>query len=143
MGVAGASIAPPISKLVSFVILIFPYLTRRSLLCLSPRLFRPDGTIVGQIVSVGSSSLFRNSLAVISAIVLNRIAGGISDSVLAGIGLPPQVLVFPFRGLLWVGTRVQAGVGWYWGGRRLGRGGGGAPGRPRVGNVGGASPGAG
>ena len=96
MGVAGASIATAISKLVSFVILIFPYLTRRSLLCLSPRLFRPDGTIVGQIVSVGSSSLFRNSLAVISAIVLNRIAGGISDSVLAGIGVSTKVMMFPF-----------------------------------------------
>ena len=121
MGVAGASIATAISKLVSFVILIFPYLTRRSLLCLSPRLFRPDGTIVGQIVSVGSSSLFRNSLAVISAIVLNRIAGGISDSVLAGIGVSTKVMMFPFGVILGFGTGFQPVAGFNWGAKRYDR----------------------
>ena len=121
MGVAGASIATAISKLVSFVILIFPYLTRRSLLRLSPRLFRPDGTIVGQIVSVGSSSLFRNGLAVISAIVLNRIAGGISDSVLAGIGVSTKVMMFPFGVILGFGTGFQPVAGFNWGAKRYDR----------------------
>lgn len=121
MGVAGASIATAISKLVSFVILIFPYLTRRSLLRLSPRLFRPDGEIVGQIVSVGSSSLFRNGLAVISAIVLNRIAGGISDSVLAGIGVSTKVMMFPFGIILGFGTGFQPVAGFNWGAKRYDR----------------------
>ena len=121
MGVAGASIATAISKLVSFAILIFPYLTRRSLLRLSPRLFRPDGAIVGQIVSVGSSSLFRNGLAVISAIVLNRIAGGISDSVLAGIGVSTKVMMFPFGVILGFGTGFQPVAGFNWGAKRFDR----------------------
>lgn len=38
LGVAGASMATAISKLVSFSILIFPYLTRRSMLRLSIRI---------------------------------------------------------------------------------------------------------
>ena len=121
MGVAGASIATAISKLVSFAILIFPYLTRRSLLRLSPRLFQPDGAIVGQIVSVGSSSLFRNGLAVISAIVLNRIAGGISDSVLAGIGVSNKIMMFPFGIILGFGTGFQPVAGFNWGARRYDR----------------------
>lgn len=121
MGVAGASIATAISKLVSFAILIFPYLTRRSLLRLSPRLFQPDGAIVGQIVSVGSSSLFRNGLAVISAIVLNRIAGGISDSVLAGIGVSTKVMMFPFGVILGFGTGFQPVAGFNWGAKRFDR----------------------
>ena len=121
MGVAGASMATAISKLVSFAILIFPYLTRRSLLRLSPRLFRPDGAIVGQIVSVGSSSLFRNGLAVISAIVLNRIAGGISDSVLAGIGVSTKVMMFPFGVILGFGTGFQPVAGFNWGAKRFDR----------------------
>ena len=121
MGVAGASIATAISKLVSFAILIFPYLTHRSLLRLSPRLFRPDGAIVGQIVSVGSSSLFRNGLAVISAIVLNRIAGGISDSVLAGIGVSTKVMMFPFGVILGFGTGFQPVAGFNWGAKRFDR----------------------
>ena len=121
MGVAGASIATAISKFVSFSILIFPYLTRRSLLRLSPRLFRPDGEIMRQIVSVGSSSLFRNGLAVISAIVLNRIAGGISDSVLAGIGVATKVMMFPFGIILGFGTGFQPVAGFNWGAKRYDR----------------------
>lgn len=121
LGVAGASMATAISKLVSFAILVFPYLTRRSLLRLSPRLFRPDGEIMRQIVSVGSSSLFRNGLAVISAIVLNRIAGNISDSVLAGIGVSTKVMMFPFGVILGFGTGFQPVVGFNWGARRYDR----------------------
>ena len=121
MGVAGASIATAISKLVSFAILIFPYLARRSLLRLSPRLFRPDGDILGQIVSVGSSSLFRNGLAVVSAIVLNRIAGSISDSALAGIGVSTKVMMFPFGVILGFGTGFQPVAGFNWGAKRYDR----------------------
>ena len=121
LGVAGASMATAISKLVSFAILVFPYLTRRSLLRLSPRLFRPDGEIMRQIVSVGSSSLFRNGLAVISAIVLNRIAGNISDSVLAGIGVSTKVMMFPFGVILGFGTGFQPVAGFNWGAKRYDR----------------------
>ena len=113
--------ATAISKLVSFAILVFPYLTRRSLLRLSPRLFRPDGEIMRQIVSVGSSSLFRNGLAVISAIVLNRIAGNISDSVLAGIGVSTKVMMFPFGIILGFGTGFQPVAGFNWGAKRYDR----------------------
>ena len=121
MGVAGASIATAISKLVSFAILLYPYLTRRSLLRLSVQLFRPDGDILGQVVSVGSSSMFRNGLAVISAIILNRIAGGISDSVLAGIGVSTKVMMFPFGIILGFGTGFQPVAGFNWGAKRFDR----------------------
>ena len=87
MGVAGASLATAISKVVSFTILIFPYLTRRSLLHLSIKNFRPTRDIVTEVVSVGSSSMFRSGLAVVAGILLNTLAGDISDSVLAGIGV--------------------------------------------------------
>ncbi len=121
MGVAGASLATAISKLVSFSILIFPYLTRRSLLRLSPRLIRCSRDIITQIVTVGSSSLFRNGLSVISAIVLNNIAGQISDSVLAGIGVSTKVMMFPFCIILGFGTGFQPVVGFNWGAERYDR----------------------
>lgn len=121
LGVAGASIATAISKLVSFAILVFPYITRRSLLRISIRCFQPDRDILGQIVSVGSSSLFRNGLAVISAIVLNNIAGGISDSLLAGIGVSTKIMMFPFGIILGFGTGFQPVAGFNWGARRYDR----------------------
>lgn len=121
MGVRGASVATAISKLVSFAILVFPYVTGRSVLRLSIRSFRPGRENIREIVSVGSSSLFRNGLAVLSAIVLNNIAGSISDSVLAGIGVSTKIMMFPFGIILGFGTGFQPVAGFNWGAKRYDR----------------------
>ena len=121
MGVAGASLATAISKFVSFAILIFPYITRRSLLHLSIRNFRPSWDIISKIVSVGSSSLFRNGLAVVSAILLNNIAGNMSDSLLAAIGVSNKIMMFPFCIILGFGNGFQPVAGFNWGAKRYDR----------------------
>lgn len=121
MGVAGASLATAISKLVSFAILVFPYVTRRSVLHLSVRKFRPSRDIITQVFTVGSSSMFRSGLAVVSAIVLNNIAGDISDAVLAGVGVSTKVMMFPFGVILGFGTGFQPVAGFNWGARRYDR----------------------
>ena len=121
MGVTGASLATAISKVVSFAILIFPYVARRSLLQLSIKNFRPDKDILGKIISVGSSSAFRNLLAVVSAIFLNKLAGNISDSVQAGIGVCTKVMMFPFSIILGFCTGFQPVAGFNWGAKRFDR----------------------
>ena len=121
MGVAGASLATAISKVVSFTILIFPYLTRRSLLHLSVRNFRPTRDIVTEVVSVGSSSMFRSGLAVVAGILLNTLAGDISDSVLAGIGVCTKIMMFPFGIILGFGNGFQPVAGFNWGAKRYDR----------------------
>ena len=121
MGVAGASLATAISKIVSFSILIFPYITRRSLLHLSIRNFRPSWDILKEIVTVGSSSMFRSGLAVVSAIMLNKLAGDISDSVLAGIGVCTKIMMFPFSIILGFGNGFQPVAGFNWGAKRYDR----------------------
>jgi len=121
MGVAGASAATAISKVVSFAILIFPYLTRRSLLHLSVRNFRPSREIISEIITVGSSSMFRNGLAVVAGILLNFLAGDISDSVLAGIGVCTKIMMFPFSIILGFGNGFQPVAGFNWGAKRYDR----------------------
>ena len=121
MGVAGASLATAISKWTSFSILIFPYLTRRSLLHLSIRNFHPTKDIITKVVSVGSSSMFRNGLAVVSSIVLNSIAGNISDSVLAAVGVCTKVMKFPFSMIQGFGAGFQPVAGFNWGAKRYDR----------------------
>ena len=121
MGVAGASLATAISKVVSFAILIFPYVTKRSLLHLSIRNFKPEKTTMVEIISVGSSSMFRSGLAVVAAIMLNKLAGNISDSVLAGIGVCTKVMMFPFSIILGFGTGFQPVAGFNWGAKRYDR----------------------
>ena len=121
MGVAGASLATAISKVVSFSILIFPYLIRRSLLRLSIRNFKFSWDIISNVVSIGSSSLFRNGLAVVAGILLNNIAGDYSDSVLAGIGVTTKIMMFPFCIILGFGNGFQPVAGFNWGARRYDR----------------------
>jgi Na+-driven multidrug efflux pump len=121
MGVAGASLATAISKWVSFAILAFPYLTRRSMLHLSVKNFRFSRDIISKIVSVGSSSMFRNGLAVVAGILLNDLAGNISDSVLAGVGVCTKVMMFPFCIILGFGNGFQPVAGFNWGAKRYDR----------------------
>lgn len=121
MGVAGASMATAISKVVSFAILIFPYLSRRSVLRLSIRSFKLKAKMMYEIISVGSSSMFRSLLAVVSAILLNTLAGQISDSVLAGIGVTNKVMMFPFSIILGFGTGFQPVAGFNFGAKRYDR----------------------
>ena len=121
LGVAGASMATAISKLVSFSILILPYITKRSVLRLSIRFFQPNREILSQIVKIGSSSMFRSGLAVVAGIVLNNIAGSISDAVLAGIGVTNKIMMFPFSVILGFGSGFQPVTGFNWGAKRFDR----------------------
>ena len=121
LGVAGASIATAISKLVSWIILIFPYLAKHSLLRLSIRCFAWKWDILSQIVSVGMPSMLRSGLAVVAGILLNNIAGDISDSVLAGIGVCTKIMMFPFSIILGFGSGFQPVAGFNWGARRYDR----------------------
>ncbi len=121
MQVAGASLATAISKWVSFAILLFPYVTRRSLLRLSIRNFRADRELITEIATVGSSSLFRNGMAVLSSILLNNIAGDISDSVMAAVGVCTKVMMFPFGIVLGLTTGFQPVAGFNWGAKRYDR----------------------
>ena len=121
MGVAGASLATAISKVVSFVVLVFPYVIKRSLLRLSVLNFRLAKDTLVEIVTVGASSMFRSGLAVVAAILLNDLAGNISDSVLAGIGVSTKIMVFPFSIILGFGTGFQPVAGFNWGAERYDR----------------------
>ncbi|MBE6977314.1 MAG: MATE family efflux transporter [Ruminococcaceae bacterium] len=121
MGVTGASLATAISKLVSFIILIFPYITKHSLLRLTIRFVRFSRDILLEIITVGSSSMFRSGLAVVSGILLNNMAGDISDAVLAGIGVSTKIMMFPFSIILGFGSGFQPVVGFNWGAKRYDR----------------------
>ena len=122
MGVVGASLATAISKLVSFAILIFPYITRRSMLHLSIKNFNFCKEIIFKVVSVGSSSMFRSGLAVVAGILLNKLAGKIDgDALLGGISVSTKIMMFPFSIILGFGAGFQPVAGFNWGAKRFDR----------------------
>lgn len=121
LGVKGASIATALSKLASFAFLIFPYLFRKSLLHLSVQNFRPGRRMLLELFNLGSSSVLRGSLAVVAGVVLNNLAGNISDTVLAGVGVSNRVMMLPFNVILGFGSGFQPVVGFNWGAKRYDR----------------------
>ena len=121
LGVAGASMATAISKLVSWCILLYPYLRRHTILHISFKSIKYSRDIVGEVVSVGSSSLLRSGLAVVSAIILNNLAGSYSDALLAGIGVTNKIMMFPFSIILGFGSGFQPVTGYNWGAKQYDR----------------------
>jgi len=59
--------------------------------------------------------MFRSGLAVVSGIMLNSIAGNISDSVLAAVGVCNKVMMFPFGIILGFAQGFQPVAGFNWG----------------------------
>lgn len=121
MGISGAAIATSLSKIVSFVILILPYLRRKSMLQLSIRNVRFFLSDVLEVASIGSASLFRTALGVISGIIINNIAGNNSDACLAAISVTTKIMMVPFAIFLGFGQGFQPTCGFNWGAGRYDR----------------------
>lgn len=121
LGVAGASIATAISKVVSCTILIFPYLTKRSVIHLSLRNFHLSGKDFREVISVGSSSLLRSGCGVLASTLMNRAAREYSTAILAAVSVSNRVMQFPFNVILGFGQGYQPVAGFNWGAKRYDR----------------------
>ncbi|MBQ9988834.1 MAG: MATE family efflux transporter, partial [Clostridia bacterium] len=121
LGVLGASLATAISKLVSFLVLLFPYITRRSLLHLSFKNIHYNRDIVLEITRMGSPSLLRSGLNTIAITITNNIAGAFSASALAAISVVNRVMRFLVAAILGFGQGFQPVAGFNWGARRYDR----------------------
>ena len=121
MGVAGASLATAVSKMISFGMLLFPYIRGHSLLTLSIRNVIFDLGMIREVIAVGSSSMFRTLLSILSGILINKEAGLISDAALASIGVTNKCMMFCFSIILGFGSGFQPVAGFNWGAKRYDR----------------------
>ncbi len=121
LGVAGASMATAISKVVSCCILLYPYVTRHSLLKISPKYVRFVWKDVKEVVTISAASFFRSLLQVIMSTMLNRIAGQYSTSILAGVSVGNRVMRFPFAIVLGFSQGYQPVAGFNWGAKAYAR----------------------
>ncbi len=114
MGIRGASLATAISKIVSFVILLIPYLRKRTSVTIAIRKFKLVAKDVKEVLTIGSTSFFRSLLGVVASVLLNHVAGGISTSALAAFSVANRVMQFPFAIILGFGQGVQPVMGFNW-----------------------------
>ncbi len=120
-GVAGASAATALSKLVSWIILMTPYLRKQTVLTIKLRQFRPRWADAKDVCSMGSASFFRGGLSALAAIVLNRLASGYSTSALAAISVSNRIIMFLTSACLGFGQGFQPVAGFSWGAGRFDR----------------------
>ena len=120
-GVKGASAATAISKFVSFCVMIYPFLRGRTMLRLRLKHVSYTKDVVPEILKMGSPSLFRTGLNTLSAIVLNRVAGGYSESTLAAVSVCNRIMMLPFSVCLGLGQGYQPVNGFQVGARRWDR----------------------
>ena len=91
MGVAGASMATAISKLVSWTLLMIPYFRGKTLLKIHLKFFHPTWKDAKEVCVMGSAALFRTGMQTLSAIAINRVAITFGESALAAISVANRV----------------------------------------------------
>lgn len=115
LGVAGAAMATALSQLVSFCLLLFPYLRKTTSVRLSVRSFKLVWKDVKEVITIGSSSFFRSVFAVLATVSINRVAGEYSTATLAALSVANRVMEFPFAIILGFGQGYQPVAGFNWG----------------------------
>ena len=121
LGVKGASIATAISKVISCLILLYPYVLKKSKISLSIKYFKLKAEDVKEVSAIGSTSLLRTGCNVLASTLMNRAASGVSTAMLAAISVSNRVMLFPFNIILGFGQGYSPVVGYNWGAERYDR----------------------
>jgi putative MATE family efflux protein len=111
MGTAGAAWATVAGQTASLIYGIFYYLRKKSILSVSPADYRPNRTMLVQVLSIGIPAGVSSLIISVANILTNRIAAGYGDFVVAGIGVQMRIasMVFSLVFALALGYQPFAG----------------------------------
>ena len=121
MGVAGAAAATAVSKLVSFIVLISPYVLKHSALRINIKRIDFSKSTVFEISRIGFPTLTRSGLMTLSGIVTNNLAGDFSTAALAAISVVNRLMHFIASAIKGFGQGFQTVAGFNWGAKRYDR----------------------
>lgn len=94
MGIYGAGLSTAVSQIISFFILLVPFLQGQTQSSFHPKYFRLSGRLIRNILFTGTPSLVRQSMNSISTMVLNHAAGPYGDAAIAAISIVSRVVMF-------------------------------------------------
>lgn len=121
MGIAGAALATSISRVVSFSILISPFVFKKTMLHLSIRLFRPKWQVYKEVIKMGIPSTIRDALMTGSWVVMNHVAGNFGDYALAAITVSKKTINLVASACMGFGNGYQPLAGFCWGAKKYKR----------------------
>ncbi len=107
MGAAGAGVSTAVSQIISFLILLFMFLSGKTESRLSIKFFTREITEVVEIISVGFPSMVRQGMGSISTMLLNYQAGVYGDAAVAAMSIVNRITMFIFSGGLGIGQGFQ------------------------------------
>ncbi|MCR5229132.1 MAG: MATE family efflux transporter [Solobacterium sp.] len=107
MGIGGAGLATCISQYIGAVILLMPYLNRKTQSQIAPRYVTHDFNVLKNIAAVGSPSLARQGLNSLSTIVINATAGPYGDAAVAAMSIVNKITNFLFCVAIGIGQGFQ------------------------------------
>lgn len=121
LGIAGAALATLISQAVSFGILLYFFIAKKSITRLSFGSISRRWSDYLEILKIGSSSFCRQGLAGISTVALNVTAGGYGDAAVAAMSIVGRVFHFLLSALIGFGQGFQPVAGYNYGAKRFDR----------------------
>jgi len=121
MEVAGAACATAISQVISFVILLMPYIRKHSLLHIHPKHIHFSKSVVTEVSKMGFPAMIRTGLMSVATIITNNVAQGFSVEALAAISIVNRIMMFVTSAILGYGQGYQPVVGFNYGAKRYDR----------------------
>jgi len=121
LGVAGAAIATGISKITSFIVLLIPFLNKKSIIELRPQFFTPKKEIYVEIAKMGIPTFLRSSMLAVSSIAINNVAGTFSDSALAAVTVADKATRLVGSAIIGLSQGFQPVAGYNWGAKNYAR----------------------
>ncbi|MBR0482353.1 MAG: MATE family efflux transporter [Firmicutes bacterium] len=92
--VAGAAQATAISKVISFIVLVLPYLRKKTVIHLSPKLISFNRQDFAEVVKIGIPTFLRMFLMTFGSILTNRMARLYGTAVLAAVSIANKIYRF-------------------------------------------------
>lgn len=118
---AGAAIATIISQTISFFLLLQFFLRKKTLCTISPKFLEPDFRLLALVILTGLPSLFRQGLASISTIMLNRSASVYGDAALAGMSIVMRLIQVVASVMIGIGQGFTPVSGYNYGAKKYDR----------------------
>lgn len=121
LGISGAAIATLISQCVSFAILLYFFLSGKSITKLSFRSISGNINVYLTIIKVGFSSFCRQGLAATSTVALNHGAAFYGDAAVAAMSIVNRIFMFVLSALIGFGQGFQPVAGYNYGAKKYHR----------------------
>lgn len=121
LGVTGAGLSTALSQCISFVILLFMFLSGRTQSKLHIKYFTRDIKDVCEIVVTGFPSLIRQGLSSVSTMMLNQQARVYGDAAVAAMSIVSRISMFIFSVGLGIGQGFQPVCGFNYGAKKYSR----------------------